>query len=194
MESTTQIFLRVQITDAEDDFVRGESLAVGYDDRIQIDSFSFGMEAKLQAPRAGKGANIDLNQVQVTKFFDRSSTTLAGLLQGKVDTAGKPKPLQERRPLEEVRITIDQQLEEGGKKEQNAILVFHLLKARIVDIKLDVSGDSRSTTIKETVSFAFKNFEVEYYFRGMENRKRSDFRDQFLGFQTQFEEQQDSPG
>jgi len=90
VESTTQIFLRVQITDAEDDFVRGESLAVGYDDRIQIDSFSFGMEAKLQAPRAGKGANIDLNQVQVTKFFDRSSTTLAGLLQGKVDTAGKP--------------------------------------------------------------------------------------------------------
>jgi hypothetical protein len=66
VESTTQIFLRVQITDEEDDFVRGESLAVGYDDRIQIDSFSFGMESKLQAPRPGEGANVDHIRLMVT--------------------------------------------------------------------------------------------------------------------------------
>lgn len=182
MESTTQIFLRVQVSEDERDFVEGESLAVGYADRVQIDSFSFGMDAKEQAPRPGKGANLDLNQVQVTKFFDRASTRLAALLKGR----------KHRQPilLHEVRITVDQQLEEiGVGKAQNAILVFHLHQARIVDIKLDVSGDARSTTIKETVSFSFKNFSVEYYYKGMNNNKKSDYRDQWLGFETEYDEQ-----
>jgi type VI protein secretion system component Hcp len=191
VESTTQIFLRVQITDEEDDFVRGESLAGGYDDRIQIDSFSFGMESKLQAPRPGEGANVDLNAVQVTKFFDRSSTRLHALLRGDKPITGRA--LEERKPLHEVRITIDQQLEEAGiGKAQNAILVFHLLKARLTDIKLDVSGDARSTTIKETVSFVFKNFEVEYYYKSMKNNKKSDYRDKGRHFASlHYGDQQD---
>jgi len=188
MESTTQIFLRIQVTEDEESVVEGESLAVGYADRVQIDSFSFGMDVKLQGPRPGEGANLDLNQVQVTKFFDRSSTRLAALLKGGEPKGGKS--LQDRKPLYEVRITVDQQLEESGiGKAQNAILVFHLLQARIVDIKLDVSGDAKSTTIKETVSFSFRNFSVEYYYKGMKNNKKSDFRDQYLEFATEFEEQ-----
>lgn len=183
MESTTQIFLRVQVSEAEDDFVEGESLAAGYADRVQIDSFSFGMSVKPDTPKPGKSANLDLDQVQVSKFFDRSSTRLAGLLKGS-------KPLEDRKPLYEVRITVDQQLEELGiGKAQNAILVFHLQRARIVDIKVDVSGDSRSTSIKETVSFTFKNFSVEYYYKGKTNNKKSDYRDQWLGFELEYDEQ-----
>jgi type VI protein secretion system component Hcp len=184
MESTTQIFLRIQVTEDEHSVVEGESLAVGYADRVQIDSFSFGMDVKLQGPRPGKGANLDLNQVQVTKFFDRSSTRLAALLKG-------DKRPQDRKPLYEVRITVDQQLEEAGiGKAQNAILVFHLLQARIVDIKLDVSGDAKATTIKETVSFSFRNFAVEYYYKDtdVKNNKKSDYRDKYLDFATEFEE------
>ena len=183
MESTTQIFLRVQVTEDESSFVAGESLAVGYADRVQIDSFSFGMDAKDQKPRPGEGANLDLNQVQVTKVFDRASTRLAALLKGK----GRPR---EPILLNEVRITVDQQLEEAGVgKAQNAILVFHLLQARIVDIKLDVSGDARATAIKETVSFSFKNFSVEYYFKGTKNNKKSDYRDVYRDFATEYDEQ-----
>jgi len=180
MESTTQIFLRVQVSEDESSFVAGEALAAGYADRVQIDSFNFGMDAKEQAPRPGEGANLDMNQVQVTKFFDRASTRLASLLK---ESRSQPKLLHE------VRITVDQQLEEiGVGKAQNAILVFHLQKARIVDIKIDVSGDSRSTTIKETVSFSFKSFSVEYYFKGMNNNKKSDYRDQSIGFEYRHKE------
>ena len=183
MESTTQIFLRVQVSEDEDDIVEGESLAVGYADRVQIDSFSFGMKVKPDKPRPGEGANLDLDQVQVGKFFDRSSTRLASLLKGK-------KSLEERKPLHEVRITVDQQLEELGiGKAQNAILVFHLERARIVDIKLDVSGDSKSTSIKETVTFSFKNFSVEYYYKGKTNNKKSDYRDKWVGFELGYVEQ-----
>jgi type VI protein secretion system component Hcp len=183
MESTTQIFLRVQSSESEDDFVRGEGMVGGYADRVQIDSFDFGMKAKLQTiPRPDQKVsnNLDFDQVRVTKYFDRASMSLAGLLQN-------------RKKLHEVRITVDQQLEEyGGEvsgKAQNAIIVFHLAEARIVDIKLDVSEDKVSATIKETVSFAFRNFSVEYYHKGMKNNKKSDYRDTYVNFQSDWKTQ-----
>lgn len=185
MESTTQIFLRVQPTPNESEFVRGENLAGGYADRVQIDSFDFGMKGKLQSPRKpGEEVanNLDFDPVRVTKFFDRASMSLAALLQA-------------RRQLYEVRITVDQQLEEEtgigrkAEKAQNAIIVFHLSEARIVDIKLDVTEDKVSATIKETVSFAFRNFAVEYYHKGMKNNKKSDFRDTYVDFQTDYKVQ-----
>jgi type VI secretion system Hcp family effector len=180
MESTTQIFLRVQVSDNESDFIEGEALVQGYADRVQIDSFTFGMGAKQQAPK-GSGPsvanNLDFNPVDVTKFFDRSSMRLAALLKN-------------RKQLEEVRITVDQQLEEiGVGKAQNAILVFHLYQARIVDIKLDVSEGNVSAIVKETVSFTFRNCSVEYYYKGKKNNKKSDYRDSWVGFETGYDVQ-----
>lgn len=180
MESTTQIFLRVQRSEDESDFVKGEGLVEGYADRVQIDSFDFKMNAKEQAPAKqvrGVNANIDYSPVTVTKFFDRASMGLAALL-------------QKRTQLYEVRITVDQQLEElGVGKAQNAIIVFHLQQARIVDFKLDVSEDKVGATVKETVSFAFRNFSVEYYYKGTTNNKKSDYRDKASWFETQYDTQ-----
>lgn len=184
MESTTQIFLRVQDSNNEDAFVEGDGRVTGYSGRVQIDSFDFGMKAKLQAPASpGKkevANNLDFDPVRVTKYFDKASMRLAALL-------------KKRTQLEEVRITVDQQLEEVGAetvaKAQNAIIVFHLYEARIVDIKLDVSEDKVSATIKETVSFSFRNFSVEYYHKGAKNNKKSDYRDTYVDFQTDYDTQ-----
>jgi type VI secretion system Hcp family effector len=180
MESTTQIFLRVQVTEDENSAIRGEALVGGYADRVQVNSFSFGMKAKLQTPPKPDqkvSNNLDFNPVQVTKFFDRASMQLAALLQS-------------RRQLHEVRITVDQQLEESVLgKTQNAVIVFHLHQARVVDIKLDVTEDKVSAVISETVSFSYRNFSVEYYFKGKKNNKKSDYRDSWLNFETEYEVQ-----
>jgi hypothetical protein len=188
MESTTQIFLRVQVTAAEDSFVEGKALSGRYEERIQIDSFTFGMNAKLQAPTKSNqeaASNIDFNALSVTKVFDRASLGLAALLQGTEKYGGKART---PKPLYEVRITIDQQLEEyGGEvrgKAQNAIMVFHLKQARLMEIKLDASEDKTSTSVKETLSFTFAGFSVEYYFKDMKNDIRSDYRDKYLAFET----------
>jgi type VI secretion system Hcp family effector len=177
MESTTQIFLRVQVSEDESDFIKGEALVEGYADRVQINSFDFNMKAKEQAPSKPTpdvSNNLDFDPVHVTKFFDRASMRLAALLKS-------------RTQLCEVRITVDQQLEEiGVGKAQNAILVFHLYQARIVDIKLGVSEDKVSAIVKETVSFSFRNFSVEYYFKGTKNNKKSDYRDSWVGFETEY--------
>lgn len=180
MESTSQIFLRIQVSEAESSAVEGEALVEGYADRVQIEDFNFGMKAKLQAPSKSpqKGSsNIDFDPLEVTKYFDRSSMRLASLL-------------KRREQLYEVRITVDQQLEEiGVGKAQNAIIVFHLMEARISNINLSVSGEGVASTVTETVSFTFKNFSVEYYYKGTKNNKKSDYRDSWLGFETEFQVQ-----
>ena len=183
MESTTQIFLRIQVREDKDEGVEGESSVGRYAGRIQIDSFNFGMKAKPQSPSTTAkevSNNLDFDPVRVTKYFDKATMKLAALLQGRTE-------------LYEVRITVDQQLEEIGAeaedKAQNAIIVFHLYQARIVDIKLDVSEDKVSATIKEDVSFSFRNFAVEYYHKGVKNNKRSDYRDTYVDFETAYEVQ-----
>jgi type VI protein secretion system component Hcp len=182
MESTTQIFLRVQRSEDESDVVKGEGRVGGYAGRVQIDSFDFGMKSKLQAPAKPDQKvtnNLDFDPVKVSKVFDKASMGLAALL-------------RDRKQLYEVRITVDQQLEDYEEKvgkAQNAIIVFHLMQARIVDIKLDVSEDKAGATIKETVSFSFKNFAVEYYYKGTKNNKKSDYRDKAHWFETEYETQ-----
>jgi type VI protein secretion system component Hcp len=188
MQSTTQIFLRIQVGAAEDTFVEGKALSGQYEERIQINSFTFGMKAKLQAPVKSNqeaASSISFDTLSVTKVFDRASLRLAALLKGKEQYSGKASTSI---PLYEVRITVDQQLEEyGGEvrgKAQNAILVFHLKRARLMEIKLDASEDKTSTSVNETLSFTFAGFSVEYYYRSMENTIRSDYRDKYFQFDT----------
>ena len=181
MESTTQIFLKVQFSDDEDDFVEAEGQVGSYEGRIQIDSFDFGMKSKLQAPAKPQkdDKHLAFDPVRVSKVFDRASMSLAALL-------------QDRDEIHEVRITVDQQLEDYADevgKAQNAIIVFHLKQARIVDIKLDVSEDNKGATIKENVSFSFRNFAVEYYYKGTKNNKKSDYRDKAHWFETDYKTQ-----
>ena len=207
MEATTQIFLRVQVSDDGDDdksLIKGEALVEGYDTRILIDGFSFGMKAKLQAPGSGDRApgknpdNCAFDQVTVDKSYDRASWRLAGLL--------KPANGETQPPLlTEVRITLDQQLIEegqgfnGGSKAQNAIMVVHLFKARLVDYKLNVSEEKASATVKEALSFTFQNVAVEYYYKGskvgvensdfkgnLSSKQTSDYRDTWLTFDTEY--------
>ena len=86
MESTTQIFLRVQVTDDEHDVVSGEALVEGYADRMQIESFSFDMKAKLQSPGPAdekpkhncQFGHVVVKSRNIYKLTRMESTTLHG--------------------------------------------------------------------------------------------------------------------
>ena len=182
MESTTQIFLRVQVTDDEDDVVEGESNVGQYAGRVQIDNFTFKMSLQQQSgpKRSDNQPTLSFDTVKVSKFFDKSSIRFGQLLK---------QMKKQDQTLSEVRITIDQQLEDpnagdNAAKQQNAIVVFHLLQARIVDISLDASEADNGTTLKETIDFSFRNFAVEYYFSS--DRKKSDYRDAPAWFETDY--------
>src|SRR5262245_56495859 len=118
MESTTQIFLRIAVAD-EEDAVRGEGRIDRYDDRIDIDGFTFSMEvdptATVRKTSQQAGAPVKLNKVTITRPFDLASNRLSKLL-------------MKRTRFAEARLTVDQQMTwgQGADKEQNAIIVFHL--------------------------------------------------------------------
>jgi len=188
MESTTEIFLRVQHGEGDNDVVSGEAQVGRYAGRMQIDSFTFGMNNPLQAPglSENKDANkLNLDRLVVTKFFDRASTQLAALMKRK-------------EPLEEVRVTVDQQLietgtdESRGSKAQNAILVFHLAGARVVDFKIGVTEEKAGATVKETVAFTFQQVSIDYYFTSRDKKQEragTDFRDKAVSFDSKYQPQ-----
>jgi type VI protein secretion system component Hcp len=174
MESTTQIFLRVQVTGAESSAVKGESAVGEYKDRVQINSFDF-KTTRQEAAAPKRGDNqplLSFETVKVSKFFDIASLRFDQLLKA-------------RTLLNEVRITVDQHLWDQDKtKTQNSIIVFHLLQARIVNLALDVSEAGAGSSLKETVEFSFRNFAVEYYFH--QDDTNSDYRDAAAWFQTEY--------
>lgn len=178
MESTTQIFLLINVT-SESDYVKGESRVEGYAKRIQIDSFDFGMKAKEQSVRdTGTQAvtgNLDFDAVSVSKYFDRASVRLMQLV-------------KERTEFIEARITVDQQLEErSGERAQNAIIVFHLYNGHVASLKLQTSESDKGASMKENLTLTFRNFAVEYYFKSDRTR---DYRDDYVGFETAYEDQE----
>lgn len=155
MESTTQIFLRIAIEN-DDDIVVGEGLIDKYNDpRIQVQSFDFSLQAKQSTVRSTgdyASSNLDMGRVKVTKAFDTASNRIGMLVKN-------------RTKFSEVRLTVDQHMTWGqqNEREQNAIIVFHLLNGHVVSQSLSAKEDKGGASISETLEFSFKNVQVDYY-------------------------------
>ena len=185
MESTTQIFLLI-VVDGDEQAVGGEGRIDRYSNRIQIDSFSFSMQAKENTVRkTGEKAssNIDMGTVKVSRPFDTASKKLSSLL-------------KKRTKFDEARLTVDQHMTWGlgEAREQNAIIVFHLLNGYVADQKFNAKEGDKGASISESLELSFKNVAIEYY---VLNRKYRDaelrnYRENpVLAFETQNEEYDD---
>jgi type VI protein secretion system component Hcp len=186
MESTTQIYLEITPDDSE---LAGESRAGGYEQRIDIDSFSLSFKAK---PDTVKGVqkqevvgNFDFGRLKVVKKFDRVSLPLAGLL-------------RQHEKIKEARISVDQQYVEGGEtKMRNEVLILCFYSGYIADIQLRTSeGKAGATAIVENIELSFHNFSVDYYgysgsYEGGDGQQQlgDDYRLQNASFQTNRPEQ-----
>ena len=185
MESTTQIFLLIAVDDDED-AVGGEGRIDRYSNRIQIDGFSFSMRAKENTVRkTGEKAssNVDMDTVRVSRPFDTASKKLSNLLKN-------------RTKFTEARLTVDQHMTwgPGEAREQNAIIVFHLLNGYVADQKFNAKEGDKGASISESIELSFKNVAIEYY---VLNRKYRDselrnYRENpVLAFATQNDEYDD---
>ena len=177
MESTTEIFLLIVIKDDEN-AVGGEGRVDQYSNRIQIDGFSFSMHAKDNTVRktAQKAsANIDMDTVKVSRPFDTASKKLSKLLKN-------------RTKFDEARLTVDQHMTWGPqhKREQNAIIVFHLLDGYVAAQTFNAKEGDKGASISESVELSFRNVEIEYYLlnRDDPDSQRRTFRETpVLGFE-----------
>lgn len=185
MESTTQIFLRIAVS-GEDHTVAGEGRVDRYGDRILIDGFSFSMEATENTVRKSDeqaSAPIKLGKVTVSRPFDTASNGLARLLMQRVKFA-------------EARLTVDQHMTwgEAGTREQNAIIVFHLLNGNVVSQTINAKEGDKGASISETIELSFKNVAIEYYIlnRGNLSQASRNYRETpVLQFETHLDEHGD---
>lgn len=169
METTTQIYL--QIAPERGGYVLGESVAGGYENRIDIDSFDFSAKAMKQSLKEALTGDVKSNlafkTVTVNKVFDRSSLQLAGAM-------------KRREKFREAKIAVDQQYidPEWSGKARNEILILYLYGGYIADMKLQTSDSGSGAQIKEIVELSFLNFRVEYYAedRGNAGRLVDDYR------------------
>ena len=175
MDTTTQIYL--QITPKKGS-VSGEARAGGYEDRIDIENFSFNAKAKtdsldgvsakkIEVSLEGKGKslhNLDVNRVTVSKVFDKASLQLAGMLKGRAVGGSE----REGDRFESAKIAVDQQYIESYSSDQsvkyrNEILILTLYDGCISNISLRASEAGAGAQILEEIELAFHDFEIVYY-------------------------------
>jgi type VI protein secretion system component Hcp len=153
MDSTTKIYLDIDFSDGESDI--GESLAGGYKQRIDIESFQFNVEAKQNVKDTDNknvSGNLHFDVFTFTKVFDSSSLKLTNAL-------GR------HTRFDEVLVAVDQQLIDRsiGGPERNEILFIKLKSGYIADIKLQTSDGGKSAAIKETITLSFQNCDITYF-------------------------------
>jgi type VI protein secretion system component Hcp len=177
--------LRIAVS-GEDDAVKGEGRVDRYGDRILVESFSFSMtseETTVRKTSESASGKVKLGTVSITRPFDLASNQLSRLL-------------IKRTKFVEARLTVDQQMTwgQGDDKEQNAIIVFHLLNGHVTDQKFNAREADKGASISETVELSFKNVEIEYYIlsRNYRDGALRNFREKFaVPFATSFDEHDD---
>lgn len=177
MQTTTQIYLQITLERGKP--VMGESQAGGYENRIDLDSFSFTAKAHKQSLKDVTGKtvrnNLNLSSVSVSKVFDRASLQLASVM-------------KRREPFSEARIAVDQQFIDPAwtGKARNEILIIFLYDGYIADIKLRTSESNVGAQIREDIELSFHDFRVEYYAedRGNTGKLVDDYRWEACIFET----------
>lgn len=164
-KTTTQIYLEIT---PEHSQIRGEAQAGGYENRIELDSFSFDAKTKTDTLKDisdlnGK-PNLDLNHVTLSRAFDNSSLKLAGLLKGRQEKGAEREG--ERFTL--AKLSVDQQYIESysadsSEKYANEILILNLYDGHIARISYRIGEAGAGAEIKEEIELSFHDFEIVYY-------------------------------
>jgi len=176
MESTTQIYLEIK---PEKGDATGEAISGGYEGRIDITSFAFGIGAK---PSTVKGSqksdvagNLDYDKISITKVFDDASLRLAGLL-------------RDQRRFAEAKIAVDQQYVEAGvDKFRNEVLIIYLYRGNVADFNVRTSEGQKGASIIETLSLTYQKICIDYYAYDSDSSSGKLGDDYRLGYAPRFE-------
>jgi type VI protein secretion system component Hcp len=183
MDTTTQIYLQIMLE--RGGYIEGDTEAGGYENRIDIEDFQFTAKAgKLSLKdleNKGVRNNLDISVVSISKFFDRASLQLAGVM-------------KRRERFTEAKIAVDQQYinPDWAGKVRNEVLILYLYQGYVADIKFRTSEANAGAQIKEDIELSFHDFRIEYYAedRGNAGRLVQDYRWEPCIYQTSRPEQE----
>lgn len=128
---------------------------MGYEDQIEIDSFSWSTEAKITPDTketSGYAVKLEQRHLKLTKAFDRSSGMLC-----KVAAAEPP-----RKKFTSALLTMVTVSREGTEKNHK-VLQLLLEDGFIEEVSLDASEGSNAIELKETVTLSFSKSQFRYF-------------------------------
>ncbi len=147
--AATLIYLNI---DFGSGWVAGESTAKGYESRIEIESFGWGLKVKNRRDKdAGSTKSLTTlvpEVLKLEKFFDASSTALV-------------KNMKDQKPFTIARLTFaDMVLSDTAPQK---IMQIVLMDGHVEDVRLSSSGSGKGMSVKETVSLSFRKIEMTYF-------------------------------
>jgi type VI secretion system Hcp family effector len=156
--AATLIYLNIDFVDGK---VSGESSAKDYENRIEIESFSWEMEADHRELSDKRQANTTVRprMVKLEKFFDASSTALI-------------KNMKDSKAFKTARISFaDMVLQDGRAPKQ--IMRMILKDGHVEDVRLSTGSAGKAMSVKETISLSFRKLELHYHPQDLKNDTRA---------------------
>jgi type VI secretion system Hcp family effector len=145
--ASTLLYLTIDF-DGKGRSVAGESTAARYKNRIEVESFSWGLKSTHRDVEARKvNTTVKPDVIEIEKFYDKSSPTLARYM--------KENKRFKWAQLQYAWVVL-------GEDRQTQVLNLTLKDGYIETIKLSASGSGKAMAVKETVSLSFRWLEMQY--------------------------------
>ena len=142
--------------------VAGESTAAGYEDVIEIESFSWSLKVEHRREKDQSSAKslptLVPEAVKLEKFFDASSTVLV-------------KHMKDRKAFTTAYLTFANAVVNERSTAQKIMQIL-LEDGFVEDVRLTSSSSGRGMAVKESVSLSFRKFRLTYFPVGATKNER----------------------
>jgi type VI protein secretion system component Hcp len=145
--AATLLYLQI---DFDGKAVAGESTATDYENRIEIESFSWEMEVEHREESKDRETNstVKPRMVKLEKFFDSASTVLM-------------QKMRSGTPFKSARLTFADMVRIEGRAPKQIMSI--LLKDGFVEeVRLSTSG-GKAISVKESISLSFNRLVLQYH-------------------------------
>lgn len=131
------------------DGVKGEATTQGFENLVEIESLTWGLEAKHTEKDSKLTTELRPQRLTLTKFFDRGSTNLYNFM-------------SQRKLFTQAKFTFASVVLLPAQKAVPILEIF-LDDGYVEDIRLQASESGNAMSVKETVQLSFRKFEMVYY-------------------------------
>ena len=144
--AATLIFLKLYFDNKP---VAGESTALDFEQQIEVESFSWGINAKQNDKRNGR-PDVRPQQVKLTKFFDKASTNLC-------------TQMATRKKFSTARFTFISAVMKDSKEKPRPIMELVLTDGFVEQVNLSASESGASMSVREEVALSFTKLKLVYH-------------------------------
>lgn len=148
--AATLIFLKIHFDNKP---VTGESSAVDYEQQIEVEAMTWGMNAdptKKNKGNATERPDVRLDEVRLSKHFDRASTSLCNYMSS-------------RKKFSTARLTFTSAVMREGKQRPRPIMELVLTDGMVEQVRLSAAESGNAITVREDVSLSFTKLRMVYY-------------------------------